>query len=241
LIAPTTALAPAKQRTKGSKKQFPGDEAYATGGMPPGFMAMGPGGVPVYTPLGYYNVQPPARRNASDGNRYSPPRSGDSSRSTSAGSRRAQPAMTPYENPSYPYTRHPDPRPQSSSRASSAPSDAEYWPPYAQYPAYPPSGQQSARRVASGPPEVAYSNVYRRVPPATASRGRMQPSTSDPSLLYSERGPSGLGNQYEPSSPTTSEDDDSEDELASSRETVYVERRDAAPAAAPASRPRRRR
>jgi len=129
----------------------------------------------------------------------------------------------------------------SGSRASSAPSDAEYYPPYTQYQNYAPP-VQSARRVTSGPPEGAYSNVYRRAPPSTASRGRMQPTTSDPAVAYAERGPSGLGNEYEPSSATSSEEEDSEDELASSRETVFVERRDAAPpAAAPASRARRRR
>jgi hypothetical protein len=34
----------------------------------------------------------------------------------------------------------------------------------------------------------------------------MQPSTSDPALRFSERRPSGLGNEYEPGTESSSED-----------------------------------
>jgi hypothetical protein len=241
LIAPSNALAPAKQRTKESRKKQapPPDETYPAGGqVPPVFMTMGPGGVPVYSPLGYYNAQPPARRSASDGNRYSPPpRSDDSSRSTSASSRRGQPV---YDGPPYPSSRN------SNARPASMHIEAEYWPPpHGQYQAY---NLHDARRVASNSPNVAYSNVYRRMPPAMSARGRMQPSTSDPALHYSDRGPSGLGNEYEPSSETSDEDEDDEsdeDELA--QDPTYVEDRrrrrpvSAAVTTAPVSRPRRRR
>jgi hypothetical protein len=40
----------------------------------------------------------------------------------------------------------------------------------------------------------------------------MQSSTSDPALHYGERGPSGLGNEYEPTTESSS-DGASEDEL----------------------------
>jgi hypothetical protein len=238
IASSSTALAPAKQRVKdGRKKQtLPPDDTYPAGGqMPPGFMSMGPGGVPVYSPLGYYNAQPPPRRTASDSNRYSPPKSGDSSRSTSASSRRGQPS---YEAPPYPSSRN------SMARPPSAYSEADYWPPpYGQYPPYHP---HDARRVASGPPNVAYSNVYRRVPPTTSARGRVQASTSEPALQYAERGPSGLGNEYEPSSATSEEDDvDMSDEDELSRDPTYVEERrrpvTAAATAAPVARARRRR
>jgi len=84
----------------------------------------------------------------------------------------------------------------------------------------------------------------RRVPipggPSAVS-GRMQPSTSDPALHYGERGLSGLGNEYEPVSGSSSEDI-SEDELATvtvmrERGAVYEQRRDAGSS----GRPRRRR
>jgi hypothetical protein len=240
----STALAPVKQRPKGGKKQAQ-DETYPSDPrqMPPGLMAMGPSGVPVYSPLGYYNAQPPTRRTASDGNgnRYSPPLSGDSSRSTSASSRRGQPV---YDTPPYPSSRNSTARPPSQY----AP-EPEYWPPppppYGL--PYHPYHPHDARRIASGPPNVAYSNVYRRVPPPASARGRMQPSTSDPAL---QRGSSGLGNEYEPSSATSEDDDDEneseEDELM--RDPTYVqeyERRRpvtaAASAGGPVARARRRR
>jgi len=57
----------------------------------------------------------------------------------------------------------------------------------------------------------------------------MQPSSSDPSMHYAERGPSALGNEYEPSSATSDDEEegeDSEDGLTRggsvrNRETVY--------------------
>jgi len=249
IIASTsTALAPVKPRAKeGRKKQAqPQEDAFQHGHpqMPPGFMHMGPGGVPVYTPMGYYNAPlPPGRRTASDGTRYSPPRSGDSSRSTSASSRRGQPV---YDAPPYPTRGNSGGRPQSQYI-----DPPEYWqpphgqPPYPQYQAY---NQHDSRRVASGPPNVAYTNVYRRIPPAATARGRVTPSSSDPALHYAERGPSGLGNEYEPSSATSEddEDDSEEDELA--KDPTYVEEQQmrrrpvtAAASAAPVSRARRRR
>jgi hypothetical protein len=200
-----SATAPPKQRAIKSGKQDSEPN-------PPGFMVAGPGGAPVYSPLGYYATgQPSARRTVSAGEqqRYSPPLSRGSSRSTSNSSIRHAPTsqpQAPYETPPYPSNRHhyasQDPRPTStSSRTSPLLSDSEYL----AYQTYPSSG----RRVASGPPEVSYSNLYRRVPaPATsaAPRGRMQPSTSDPALHFSDRRPSGLGNEYEPTTESSSDD-----------------------------------
>ncbi|KIW01328.1 uncharacterized protein PV09_07103 [Verruconis gallopava] len=234
LIAPSTALAPAKSRTKEPKKKqtVDPDDSYSAGRqMPPGFMTMGPGGVPVYTPVAYYHP-PSGRHTASDNARYSPPGSGDSSRSTSASSRRGQPV---YEGPPYPS------RANSGGRPSSMHQEYEYYPHvYGQYQAYPPP---DGRRVASGPPNVAYSNVYRRAPVTASGRGRMHPSGSDLSSQYSDRGPSGLGNEYDPSSATSDDDEDeSEDEL--SRDPTYVDERrrpTASTTAAPVSRARRRR
>ncbi|KAF2416439.1 hypothetical protein EJ08DRAFT_703647 [Tothia fuscella] len=179
---------------------------------PPGFMIPGPGGAPVYSPLGYYNAQPSARRTVSAEN-PSPPTSRGSSRSTSNGSRHAP---TPYEGPPYPVSRHPDLRQNTSSRNSSLP-DMEYdQHPYSAYQSYPPQG----RRVTSGPPDVSYSNLYRRVPPSNSARGRVVPSCSDPNIPYSERGPSGLNNEYEAGLASEA---DSEDELAQTdaREALY--------------------
>jgi hypothetical protein len=208
LLVSATATQPKQRAIKSGKKEI--DE----GPMPPGFMIPGPGGAPVYSPLGYYNAQPSAKRTASNEN-PSPPTSRGSSRSASNSSRHTQ----AYDSPPYPVGRHyngADPRPASSStRKSSLPSDPDYFQqPYTPYQTYPPPG----RRVASGPPEVSYSNVYRRVPPSTSARGRITPSNSDPSLHYMERGPSGLGNEYEASSSTS--DDDSEDDLAPVTEPV---------------------
>jgi hypothetical protein len=241
IIAPSTstALAPTKPKAKdGRKKQaLPQDDAFQQ--MPPGFMTMGPGGVPVYTPMGYYNAPPPpGRRTASDGTRYSPPRSGDSSRSTSASSRRGQPV---YDNPAYPT------RGNTGGRPTSQYAEPEYWPPqYSQppYPPYQPYNQHDPRRVASGPPNVAYSNVYRRVPAPASARGRVTPNSSDPALHYAERGPSGLGNEYEPSSATSEEDDDESEEDELARDPTYVEeqrRRPVTAAASGAPGPRARR
>jgi len=247
IASSSTALAPAKPRTKESRKKQaqPQEDTFQHGQpqMPPGLMTMGPGGVPVYTPMGYYNAPlPSGRRTASDGTRYSPPRSGDSSRSTSASSRRGQPA---YDAPPYPTRGNSGGRPPSQYIEH-----PEYWQPPYGHPGYPPYqayNQHDARRVASGPPNVAYSNVYRRVPAPAAARGRVTPSSSDPTLHHAERGPSGLGNEYEPSSATSEDDDESEeDELA--RDPTYVEERverrrpvTAAASATPVSRTRRRR
>jgi hypothetical protein len=229
-----SAVAPPKQRTikSGRKDEEPAQP-------PPGFMVAGPGGAPVYSPLGYYNAQPSARRTVSAGERYSPPGSGGSSRSASNSSRHAptSKSQVQYDGPPYPTSRHystaqPDPRPASSSSRSPSLPDQEYL----AYQTYPAPG----RRVASGPPEVSYSNVYRRVPPTSTSRGRLERGTSDPALHHGERRPSGLGNEYEPITGSSSEGL-SEDELAAAPVVVRVPSREPRREAGGSGKPRRRR
>jgi hypothetical protein len=204
----SSSIASPKQRSSksGKSKDSPPEERYAPSPQPPGFVVQGPGGAPMYAPIGYYTGQPPpVRRTVSGEKRYSPPESRDSSRSTSASSRHTQQALAPY-----PY--YDNARPTSRTVSLHAePTD------YAQYQTHGPALGSTGRRVASGPPEVSYSTVYRRVPvPSSSSRDRMQPTSSDPNIHYAERGPSALGNEYEPSSTTSEDDDeeDSEDELA---------------------------
>lgn len=219
LLAP--AVDPPKQRAITAPKQRPKsskssrdpreEEMYAAGPQGPGFMVQGPGGAPVYTPLGYAYTDraPPVRRTVSGEKRYSPPESRGSSRSSSSTSRHAPQQQTIAPYPYYENSR-------LSARAVSLqaePTRDDYA--YAQYQTHGPLIPSAGRRVSSGPPDVTYSTVQRRVPVpsiSTQSRGRMQPSSSDPNMHR----PSPIANEYEPSSATSEEDDedDSEDEVA---------------------------
>lgn len=203
------AGAPKQRSSKASKSKDPREEDRHAPA--PGFMVQGPGGAPVYTPLGYgYSDRAqPVRRTASGEKRPSPPESRGSSRSSSSASRHAAQAPYPYYD---------DPRP--SARTVSQEDYA-----YAQYQTHGPVvTAPNGRRVPSGgSPEVSYSNVYRRVPvPGIASRGRTQPKPSDSSFHR----PSPIANEYEPSSATSDddEDEDSEDELAAVAPPVRVTR-----------------
>ncbi|KAE9983202.1 hypothetical protein BLS_004831 [Venturia inaequalis] len=224
LLAPTSdapkqraiTAAPKQRSSKSSKNKDPrDDDRHASGGsQAPGFMVQGPGGAPIYTPLGYGYADraPPVRRTGSGEKRPSPPESRGSSRSSSSASRHA-PTQT---QAPYPYYDNPRPSARTISQEDYA---------YAQYQTHGPSvAPPNARRISSGgSPEVSYSNVYRRVPvPGIASRGRTQPHPSDSSFHR----PSPIANEYDPSSATSDEDEDedSEDELASVAPPVQVTR-----------------
>lgn len=220
LLAPTSdspkqraiAAAPKQRSSKSSKSRDPREEERHA--QAPGFMVQGPGGAPVYTPLGYGYTDraPPVRRTASGEKRPSPPESRGSSRSSSSASRHA-PVQT---QAPYPYYDNARPSARTVSQEDYA---------YAQYQTHGPVvATPNGRRVPSGgSSEVSYSNVYRRVPvPGIASRGRTQPIASDTSIHR----PSPIANEYEPSSATSDEDEDedSEDELAVVAPPVRVTR-----------------
>lgn len=233
--APAPSVVSSKKRSskdiRGQRKDSPEEAAYTTGAVaPPGFMIPGPGGAPVYSPLGYYDTQPApksSRRRSVSEQRASPPL--PNSRSTSSGSRRGPPPAA-YDTRGY-----------GSNRNYTDPSRTPplgYEPDYsrsrnslnAPYPIYASDDGRrgadqypySTRRVASGPAEVSYGHVPRR--PVSSNM-----SNSDPALGY-RRGPSGLNNEYDLRDRSESEDEDededeSADELAGPEEEPRFERR----------------
>ena len=191
-----------RRKSKGYFSTYDGESSSSSRrATPPGILVPGPGGIPAYSPLGFY---PPTTapqdgstrsgsRSASSHNlaHSSPPLPRAHKKRYSAGLDAAQPLIAPRSPQSS--RRLPDdpnwiPRPRSSSSVSNQPYPPDHYQTYSPpLPQVPHQYSQSRRAVSSPQPDVQYSHVrepqMRSSEPSSLRREHSRQSTPEKSEI----------------------------------------------------------